>query len=124
MEALSRGLRIKPGSHEESIFTRYTERRASIEYLKILTVVNAIITAGNNIVAAVSKSDQNPTSEKLKQSLDGLQNLLLPHVAEERENKAKDAKQMLQQELDKGPITFRVGKSMSVKDLRRRKRRS
>jgi len=123
MEALARGLKFPPGSHEESVFIRYTERRASIEYLKILTIVNAIITAGNNIVAAVSESDQTPTNEKLKKSFDGLQELLVPHAAEDRKKKAQEAQSLLKAELDRGPITFRVGQE-TRKDLRQRKRRS
>lgn len=123
MEALARGLSFPPRSHEESVFIRYTERRASIEYLKILTIVNAIITAGNNIVAAVSNSDHTPTNDKLKKTFDSLQELLVPHAAEERKKKAQEVQELLKTELDKGAITFRVGQE-ARKDLRRRKRRS
>jgi hypothetical protein len=121
MEALAKGLHFYPGSHEESIFMRYTERRASIEYLKILTLVNAIITTGNTIVAAINKSDQTPTSDKLRQSFDALQDLLMPHEAENREAKAREAKLLLQEEIDKGKITFRPMKKPGGRDFRKRK---
>lgn len=87
-----------------------------------MTIVNAIITTGNNIIAAVSKSDQTPTNDKLKKSFDALQDLLTPHAAEERERVATRAKDLLSEEMGKGKISFRVGREQG-KDLRRRKRR-
>ena len=87
-----------------------------------MTIVNAIITTGNNIIAAVSKSDATPTNDKLKKSFDMLQGLLTPHAAEDREKVASEAKHLLEDEMKKGTISFRVGREQG-KDLRSRKRR-
>lgn len=87
-----------------------------------MTIVNAIITTGNNIIAAVSKSDQTPTNDKLKKSFDALQDLLTPHSAEAREQASLKAKNLLSDEMGKGTVSFRVGRDQG-KDLRRRKRR-
>jgi len=88
-----------------------------------LTIVNAIITTGNNIIAAVSKSDATPTDDKLKKSFDALQDLLTPHAAEEREKVAERAKSLLAEEMGKGKISFRAS-PRSSRDMRSRKRRS
>lgn len=88
-----------------------------------MTIVNAIITTGNNIAATISKSDATPTDDKLKKSLDALQDLLTPHAADAREKVAENAKALLAEEMAKGTLSFRAS-PRSSRDMRSRKRRS
>lgn len=75
--------------------------------MKLMVVVNAIISVGNRVCAAVSSSD-TPTSDALKKSIDSLKQLLLPHWAEDTERRAKAAKDMLVKEVTRGPLTVKV----------------
>ena len=83
-------------------------RRAEAEFLKTMTVVNAIITGCNSVVAAVNKSSEGASSDALNKSLDALKSVLLPHWAEENEARAGEAKKKLMEEMNKGPLKFQV----------------
>ena len=82
-------------------------RKSEIEYLKIMAVVNAIIGVGNHIASAVS-GGEGGGGDKLKDTLDTLKGLLLPHFREEQDRKAAKAKEMLVREVAGGPIQVKV----------------
>ena len=73
-----------------------------------MVLVNAILTAGNSVVAAVSKSGESPSSDALNKSLDAFKSVLLPHWAEENEQRAGEAKKRLMEEMGRGPLKIQV----------------
>lgn len=83
-------------------------RRAEAEYLKVMVIVNAIITGCNSVVAAVSKSPEGSSSDALNKSLDGLKSVLLPQWAEENEQRAGEARKKLMAEMNRGPLKIQV----------------
>ncbi len=89
-------------------------KKNEIEYLKINTIVNAIITVGNLISSTVARSEFSG-SDALNKSLNALGEELLPHNAEERKRKAKMAKIILEQEVKKGPLKIQVMQSKRKK---------
>ena len=95
------------GSLEEGLAVTAINRRAEIEFLKLTVVVNAIISVGNGIVAAISKSDGS-SSDALNKSIDGLKELLLPHWSEEKNRKAAQVRKIMVEELNRGPLKVKV----------------
>ena len=83
------------------------KRRAEIEYLKLMAVVNAIISVGNHVSAAVTKGDAGG-SDALNKTLDTLRELMFPSIKEEQDLKAKKAKELLAKEMAGGPIKVQV----------------
>lgn len=85
--------------------------------MKINTIVNAILTVGNLISAAVTGGEFSG-SDALNKSLNALNDELLPHNAQERKRKAARAKLILQEEVKKGPLKIKV---MANEKKKRRK---
>lgn len=83
------------------------ERRNEIEYIKLVTTINAIIHAGNAVVAAVT-GQTNPEGDALKKSLEGVRKMLLPQNEEALQSKAERAKELLTQEASKGPLKIKA----------------
>lgn len=105
---LSRGVRFEYGSLEEKLARIGLERERRIEYLKTVVMVNAIIGIGNNIAAAVTGSPNNQLGgDKLTKSLELLRDLLVPEEGEQKEEKAKSAREKLEREIAKGPLKVR-----------------
>jgi hypothetical protein len=73
-----------------------------------MTIVNAIITVGNGIRAALSKSADTPSSDALNKSVDALKEALLPHWAEETDKRAQEARAKLLEEMNRGPLKVQV----------------
>lgn len=76
------------------------------------------MSVGNNITAAVSKSDAGSGGDALKKSTEVLQKLLVPHWAEDTKDKAKRAREILTKEVSKGPLKIKV----LGKDKKRKRR--
>ena len=104
---LSQGVRYPWDSLEESLAVIAYQRRAEVEFLKLITLVNAIILVGNRISAAVTGGD-SPGGDSVKKNIDALESLMLPHRAEEREVKAKKVKGILEREAAGGPLKIKV----------------
>lgn len=84
-----------------------------------MTVCNAIISVGNNIVAAVSKGESQG-GDALKKSIEALQKSLVPHWSEDSDKKAKIARQKLMAEVQRGPLKIKVLSKDKKPKLKRR----
>lgn len=73
-----------------------------------MSIVNAIITVGNGIRSAVANSSDTPSSDALNKSLDALKEMLLPHWAEDNDKRAKEARERLLEEMNRGPLKVQV----------------
>lgn len=118
MRMLASGLSYEFGSLEESLTSLALNKESEIEYLKVVTIVNAIISTGNAIRASITGSDSSG-SDSMKETLEELRDIMLPHLAENREEKAKQVKERLAEEHQKGPLQIKV-----MEDNRKRRRRS
>jgi hypothetical protein len=76
--------------------------------MKVMTVINAIITVGNGIRSAVVGSSDPPSSDALNKSIDALKEILLPHWAEDNDKRAEEAKARLMEEMNRGPLKVQV----------------
>jgi hypothetical protein len=114
------GLKPEFKGLEESLAIHAINRRAEADFLKVMSIVNAIISTGNSIVSAISKSGDTPSQDSLKNTLDALKSVLLPHLEEDDAKKKEDAKARLMAEMNKGPLKIQVmGKG---KDKRKQRR--
>lgn len=116
---LARGLEFEYGSAKERLIRIAIERERQIEYLKTVSLVNAIIGVGNLVAAAVTESPGNQLGDdKLTKALELLKDLLIPEEGEQTSEKAKEAKAKLAAEIEKGPLKVRpigVGKKRQRK---------
>jgi hypothetical protein len=92
---------------EESLAIIALQRRSEIEYMKLLVVVNAIMSTGSNMVAGLSGQAASG-GDGLKKALAHLEKMLLPHHQEDTDRKAHDAKRVLLDEVAKGEIKYKV----------------
>lgn len=83
-------------------------RHAEIEYLKTMTVVNAIMVVGNAIRSTIAGSGETPSSDALDKSLEALKEALLPHWSEDTKKRSAEAMKKLKQEMDGGPLKVQV----------------
>ena len=82
------------------------KRESQIQFLTTLCLINAIISTGNNVAAAVSGGDA-PVGDTLKKTTDQLRDLLLPELAESRDEAAARIKDELEKEMNRGPLKVR-----------------
>ena len=108
------------GSIEETLAISAVQRKAEIEYLKVQAIVNAIISVGNHVSAAVSGSESSK-SDALNKSLESLKYKLLPQYAEGKEARARDVKKILMEEAARGPLKIRVVDGETGKKKKRRR---
>ena len=94
----------------EDTFARYgVELERRIEYTKTLAVINAIISVGNHITAAVTGSQgTKDDGDKVTKTMEALKALLVPEVAEKTTRDARRAKELLKREAEGGPIKFQA----------------
>ena len=57
-----------------------------------------------NRISATLVGDNTPSSDTLRDLLSGYKELLMPESAEEREEKAKKVKEVMERENEKGPF--------------------
>lgn len=91
-----------------------------------LSIVNAIISVGNGLIAAQS-GGSSPTSnngDNLKKSLESLRDLLLPEDKTEKVRRDKRVIDILAAEAAKGPIQVRKMSTSSKSKGRIKRRRS
>lgn len=72
------------------------------EYVKTLTIVKAIEYAAG--VIATAGSGEPPSTDGVNGLLGELKDLLLPEMAEDREDKAKKVKRIMEHEMAQGPF--------------------
>jgi len=122
-EFLIRGLDIPFGSAREQLAHRALERQRHVEYLKTLTIFNAIIRVGNSICATLSQSPQSSGKDSAGESLELLKGLLLPGETERMAEKTAKIKRLLQEENRKGPILVKAMDDVGRTNKARRRRR-
>jgi hypothetical protein len=106
---LARGVCYEAGSIRDTFARIGMEKENTIEYVKTLAIVNAIISVGNHIVAAGSGgSGQSKGKDALSSTMEALKHLLVPEEAERTTKDALRAKKLLESEAKKGPIKFRT----------------
>jgi len=103
-ELLSRGVKYEMGTPEDTFARIGLERQKKIQYAQTQVIVNAIITVGNSIAAAVSGGANDGGGKALTQSIEALQELLMPEEAEKKAKQAARAKDLLEREIKRGPI--------------------
>lgn len=123
-EMLARGISHEYRSSKDKLARIAIERERRIEYLKTVTLVNAIIGVGNVIAAAVSGSPGNQLGgDKITKSLELLKELLIPEESEKTEKQALEAREKLSKEVAKGPLKVRaVGTGKAKKKRGQRKK--
>ncbi len=83
------------------------KRQSEIEFLKLMCTINAIIGLGNSLASTLSGSGGSG-NDSLNKSIDALKELLLPHWKEEKDVRAKKARELLEKEVSGGPIKVQV----------------
>lgn len=81
-----------------------------VRYITTLTIVNAIITVGNQISSAMSSGGGQGSGDALKKTLDELRLLLIPGEKERAAAKIRKVRETLEREASGG--TFKI-KAMS-----------
>lgn len=106
---------LKPEDYSEETWDMLTHgvlRREEIGYLKLITIVAAIISAGK--IAAGAE-----TGESLKEALKDLRSALFPEIKEGLLAKAAKNVKILEEEFKKGPLKV---KAREYSTTRRKKR--
>lgn len=73
-----------------------------------LTIVNAIITVGNQITASMVPGSSQSNGDVLKKSLDELRLLLIPGEKERAAEKIRRIKETLEKEVASGPFKVKL----------------
>ena len=120
---MAKGLDIPINSVEEAVHLRMQRRERIIEFTKTLLLVNTIISASNNIVSALSEDGSSSSNDNVKDMIESLRGLLLPEYAEDKEEKAENARKILEEEEKKVYNVIKQGKSQAAEKGRVRIRR-
>jgi hypothetical protein len=103
------------GSLEESLSMWAIEQEGETEYLKILCIINAIMTAGNSIRGAISQmaggQADPPSGKELENALKALEEKLLPGRKGNLDEKAKKYRKILLDEHKKGELKVKSMKA-------------
>lgn len=94
------------------------ERENEVEFLKILSVISAIITVGNNMAAALT-GQNSPGGDNLSKLIDNLQELMMPHRKELMEKKVEKYREIMLEEQKRGELKIHA---VDVGKPRKRKR--
>lgn len=86
-----------------------------------MAVVNAILQGANRIQAGMTGQDA-PNGDALRKTLDQVKDMLLPHYAEDTEERATEAKKVLAREVSQGPLKYTVVGGDSKRRRRKRDR--
>ena len=79
----------------------------NVQFVTTMSIINAIIYVGNNIVASGSEGGTSGGPDNLKKVIGMLRDLLLPEDVAEKDKRAKKVMDMLEAEVNKGPIKVR-----------------
>jgi hypothetical protein len=79
----------------------------NVQFVTTMAIINAIIYAGNNIVASNSEANSSGGAEHLKKVISLMTDLLLPKDDRETQKRADQVKELLEKEINKGPIKVR-----------------
>ena len=123
MEILKLGLDVPIGSIQETFILKSLHQEKLVEYLKSVVQVNATLSAGNMVAAALSEGASSPSNDKLQNVLNYLKELLLPEYGEDTEARAERAKALLDEEQNKVYTIRKLAKSTSAEKGRVRIRR-
>jgi len=99
-------------------------RKQNVQFMTTLSIVNAIISVGNNIISAISGGSSSGGSDNLKKTLDSLKDLLLPEDESYKKLRDKKVINKLEAELARGPFKVRPMATSSKSRGRIRRRRS
>lgn len=94
---------------------RAFDRRQLTNYLGTRTIVSAIMFVGQLIVAAMAKDGaaSAPKIDDLNELMGSYKDLLLPGLAQEKDDKAKKLEKVFKEEIERGP--FKVESMMTSK---------
>ncbi len=96
------------------------ERETEVDFLKILSVISAIMTVGNNLAAALT-GQNSPGGDNLSKLIDNLQNLMMPHRQELMEKKVERYREIMLEEQKRGELKIHA---VDVGKPNKRKRRN
>lgn len=95
------------------------ERESEVEFLKILSVISAIITMGNNMAAAMT-GQNSPGGDNLSKLIDQLQELMMPHRKELAERKVERYREIMLEEQKRGVLKIHAVDGGRPKNRKRR----
>lgn len=78
-------------------------KRQLAQYTQTAIIVNAI-QYGAGVVASALSDGESPSPDKVNDLLNHLKSLLLPDLAEEKDEQAKKAMKAMEEEIKKGPF--------------------
>lgn len=98
------GLDLEIGSLRESLALRAFRRNQIITLVQTQTIVQSIHWMANTITTAVQKGDSFPSPDNINDLLETLRTLLLPELAEDKENRAQKVMKVMEKEIARGPF--------------------
>lgn len=101
-------MKLEVGSLEEGLAVAISEHDNEIEYLKLLAIINAIMSVGNSLISVMTQSASTTSSDNLTKVLDALKETMLPHYGEATKKKALEVRERIIRESSKGPIKIQV----------------
>lgn len=93
---------------EESLAVAINEHDNEIEYLKLLAVINAIMSVGNSLISAMTGSNSTQSGDNLTKVLDALKDMMLPHYGESTKKRALEVRERIIRESSNGPLKIQV----------------
>lgn len=109
------------GSLAETLAISAHRHREQVRFRRTMVLVNAIIHTGKMVAQAAAGSGSSSDGDELQKSINGLKELMFPELAEDREEKAREAKKLIEEEMNKGPMKARPsGRQNRVRRSRRK----
>lgn len=104
---MANGVKLEVGSLEEGLAVAITEHDNEIEYLKILAIINAIMSVGNSLISTMTGANST-SSDNLTKTLEALKETMLPHYGEATKKKALEVRERIIRESSTGPLKIQV----------------
>lgn len=120
---MAQGVQYPFGSLEESLAIMGYLHECNTRFVTTISIINAIIYVGNNIVASGSESATGGGPDHLKKVLGILRDTLIPEDEDEKAKKARRVLDLLEAEVNKGPLKVRPMASSSKQQGRVKLRR-
>lgn len=93
---------------QEFLAIRAFDHKKQVEYLKLLAVVKAIEFSTGSIMSAISNANGGdaspPSPDGVNNLLDTIKGMLIPALAEDKEEKARKVKETIKREIERGPL--------------------
>lgn len=98
------GLDLEIGSLKESLAMRAFKRDQMITLVQTSIIVQSINWMANSVVTAVQQGDSFPSTDGINDLMGVLRSLLLPELADDKEDRTKKAMEVMEREISKGPF--------------------